>query len=605
MEAFQLTEQARQAELSDPDTAYRKYRTALAKIDDIITNYSATRIAVDATQYRTRIGEITIGELREKVPLFKARSAALEGFHELATYVMELNTDELQQLLNRLQYAAMLYATATGSDEAYNELIQRIIHQAERHWNREIRDRVFHEVSVHFAKTGSWDRAFVMADRVQDQRLLYQSLLEIINSGYVAEYRASSLEKLLPLFDYILPAKQIRLMQLIAHDLFIANENEAALSLLERGYSSGSDDRQLLDHIEALNRLSSLFASKGEFDASRSIIKAIKALDKDYSDFALRELAAQLAYHGEREKAIQIADSLERDYFRHTTKAFISVQLARTDSLHVALELLGSIPDNLSEKKESYLEIAGIYARLQENIIADSLVALALSDVASIDSEMRRAAFFIKMADIHIIQNKFTQAAGALEEAELSAKEITEPSQRNRLVGQIIMKWIDLGRTDRALDIAAWFGMQDTSLHQIIEEIFHHALRREYHDFVRILAGITDDIPKYLFLLTSAYLDNQNLSRAVDLAYDIRNYYLRSKILAKISHDFRKNNDTHASEKAATDALLAIQRIREPSLIRDALFHVSSALSVSGIEMNDERKSLTIQLLNDLSTSMH
>lgn len=596
VEAYQLTEAAREKENSDPADAYERYQRALRKIEQIISNYSDTQIAVDVAQHRTSIGDITIGDLRKKVPAYAARAEALEDFHQLTLYAIEMESDVLNRGLLRLEYARKLIRNSR--QQLHDELVGMVVRQADQHWNREVTDRLYHDLSVHFSEQSRWGQSIEMADRIQDPSLLSGSLERLISSGYItSELNPRSLERVYDFVSYVDPVGQVKLIGSISRELFASGRGTQANALLRDRLPSPENDR-ILEHIEALTGLATTFSEAGEFDVSRDIIRQIGNLDSDYMAFALRDLASQVARHDGMDEAMVIVEGFDRDYFRYTTMAAIAVQQAHLDSLDSAMLLLDRIPDNVSEKTESLLEISWIAADEEEEI-ADSLLQLAMRNVAGMTASMQRSDMYLRIADIQIRLDRRSLAARAVENAESDARDIVSPESLNHLIARIIECWITLGRPDRALDIAAWFRMSDSSFDALVPELYSFTISRGYHDFVRSLAGMTDRRAQFQYRLVEAYLDMGLISQPSELAYDIRNYYWRSLALARLAYDLKSKVNLATAEKAATDALLTIQRIRESDEKQQALTHASALISAAEITMNEERRSLAVELLNN------
>ncbi len=593
VEAYQLTEAAHELEETDPEGTYEYYRQALEKIEKIIDNFPDTQIAVDVAQHRTRIGDITVGDLRRKVPLYASRAEALDNFHKLTLYAINMENEDLDRGLKRLEYARILFHNS--KEEHHDDLVRTVIRQADQHWNREIIDRLYHDLSVHFSSISRWQQSIDMADRIQDPSLLSHSLQQLVSSGYItdgADVRA--LEHLYGYLNYIDPVSQLNLIEMICRNLFTSGRGSQALALVRERLPPPDEDRAL-EHIEALTDLSNVFSEHAEFEVSQQLIMQIGNIDSNYSDFALRDMASYLALHGRMGEAMKIVENFERDYFKHTTMAAIAVQNARSDSLDLAVSLLERIPVHVSEKTESLLEVAWIIADDENR--ADSLLQLALTGIGDIPSSLQRAHANLRVADIQIRHNKRSLAAEALENAEVQAREITGSESLNYLIAQLIERWISLGRPDRALDIAAWFRMSDPSFDDLVPGLFSYAINRGYHDFARSLAVMTDRRARFQYILVEVYLDLGLVSQPSELAYEIRNYYWRSRALAKLTTGLINKVNLAAAEKAATDILLTMQRIRDLDEKKLALFHVSALLSSAGITMNDERRALTVELL--------
>ncbi len=598
VQAYQHIDAAGKLENHDPAEAHRHYLLALENIEKIISNYSDSQVAVDVAQHRTRIGDITIGDLRVKVPAYAAKAEALESFHNLSLYAIEMDDQVLNKGLFKLDYAGLL--VRNSQDLLHDQLVRMVKSQADRHWDREVTDRLYLELSVHFADIAHWPQSLENSDRIQNPELLYESLKRIVRSGYITnELNSHALEQFYSYISYLYPVDQVRLIKMISEELLKSGRGAQALVLVRERLPSPDDDR-VLEHIEALTELSNTLAEHGEFALSRQIIRQIGNIDSNYTDFALRYLAVQLAIHDKMGEALNIAEGFDRDYFKHTTLAAMAVRQAERDSIDHALNLLDQIPENVSEKTESILEIAWVIT--DDEAMSDSLIQLGSAGIDVMASSLQRSNAYLRIADVHIRHNNRSLAAQAMENAESDVRDVADTKALNQLIAEIIERWISLGRPDRALDIAAWFQMSDPSFNSLVPELFTFAIARGYHDFAKSLAGMTDRRPYYQFILVQTYLDNEMISQPSELAYNIRNYYWRTRALARLSTDLKIKVNQAAAEKAATDALLTMQRIRDPEERQQALIHVSALLSAGNITMNEERKALALDILNSFET---
>ncbi len=596
VEAYQQTELALQSEARDPAEAHAHYRQALEKIESIIYKYPNTSVAVDVAQHRTRIGEITIGDLRNKVPHFAAKADALESFHNLTLYLIDFEDVE-ERALRRLSYAAIL--KRHGQNSLHDELVHQVRRQADRHWDRQVIDRLYYELSGHHASQSQWDQSLQLIDRLQDRELLFGSLDHLLESGYLRDRSGRGYLDVAAYLDYLDPVNRIRLAGRLIDDLIATGNRPQAMAILQEGFPA-PEENNVLDYVNALARLSSVLAGHGEVGASKSAIAQIVNFDSDYADFALRDLSVTIARYGDLEEALGLAEAFERPYFRNTAFAGIALEMARRDSVAQALSLLGQIPDNIDEKTETMLELAGM--DLDGESLADSLLQVAVSRIQTLDSPIARTSSHIQLADIHIRHDRRSMAAEAMEEAERHASGISDPENINKLLTDIIKRWISLGRPDRALDIAAWYHMDHPSFRAGMPDMFAFAIQRGFHDFARTLAGITDDRARYMHVLVSVYLEQGMISQPSELAYEIRNYYWRSRALAQLSTELKIKVNTATAERAATDALLTIQRIRDRAEKRQALYHTVSLLSAAGINMDRDRRPLVIELIGHIDS---
>ncbi len=593
VEAYQLTEQAHRSEANDPAGSYVYYRKAVEKIDNIISNYPGSAVAVDVTQRRTRIGEITIGELRDKVPRLAARAKALEGFHDLALFLAGLEDDEAHFSM-KLAHARKMHEK--GFNNRHDELVGELAERAQRHWNRELTDRFYYGLSTHFADLSRWDESLRYTDLIQDHAQLSDALHHMLDQGFIGEASSRLFPRITVYLDYLDAVNRIRLTERLTDGMLSAGYRPQAIAILQEDLPEPSGPGAL-DHLTALVELSSTLASHGEYDLSLSIIELIGKYDANYADFSRRDLAVAMARRGDPDRAIEFAGQFERDQFRYTALSSIALELSESDSIDAALMLLDRIPDDLAEKTDVVLRMA-----LLSNEHADSLLNMALPGIEAVDAPMIRAGLHIRVAEIHLRQNRRSLAAEAMELAEEHAAVLSDPENINHTITSIIKTWLSLGRPDRALDAASWFRMDHPSFARIAPDLFSHSINRGFHDFARTIAGMTDRRPFFQFKLISVYLDQGMISQPSELAYEIRDFYWRSRAVSLLVSDLKNKVNPAAAERAATDALLMMQRIRDTSQKKQALFHAASLFASADMVMEQELRLLVTELISQIDT---
>ncbi len=597
VEAYRYTEEAREIERDDPVAAYEKYRGALANIDKIIESYSETQVAVNVTQQQTRVGELTIGELRRIVPVFQARARALESFHDLSRYLTGRIGDDVTKAEQQIRYARWVQ----NNDGPYSKILDEVAQSAHLHWNTEVSDPIYHQLTSAYASFGEWDKALEMADRIQDRLLLYHSLENIITGGYVRQAENGEIAPLLRIMDYVSPTEEIRLLTIVAEDLFDREMGEEAEAFTGQPIP-GPEGGDELDHIDALTSLASMYATRGSFDASRSVISAIRDIDADYADFALRDLSIELARRQKMEEANEIVSGFERSYFRDTSIAGIAIQHARNGMVTDALEMLNTLSEELSETTNARIEIAYILADYGDKERSDSLLVATNPLLENINSALQQTEFRLRMVEIYLMRNERSQAAASLERTEETALQISGAGNRNLMLSEIISKWIQLGRPDRVLDIAAHLAMDHAGFRDIMTDLLKTSIQADYHDLAGSLALMTENLHYYRYYITGLYLESKSLERAANTSYDIRNYYWRAKALADLAHYLHLHGaDTSTtSQKAASDALQTIQRIRSERERDEALEYAASRFAAANFTMNQELESLAAKLLGNI-----
>ncbi|MEX0681823.1 MAG: hypothetical protein WD097_10620 [Balneolales bacterium] len=596
VEAYQLINHAKSLEMENPVQSYQYYRQALDNIENIIENYPDTQIAVNVTQQQTLIGEMTIADLKNKVPVIKARSMSLEGFHELTVYLTGRISDEVEQGKYRIRYALMAYSQ--GNQEKFDEVLRDVHRFADQHWNIEVSDPIYHLLAGAYAETGMWDDAMAIIDLIHDRELLYRSLTSILEKGYIRDNDVVDITPLLTHLDFLSPIQYIQLLGVIAEDFFVTNKIDKALTLMDKTLPLSDEGEKVLDQIEALARLSQVYASHGEFEVSRKIIDIIDRLDTNYTDFALRDLASELARRGHMEDAIEIVASYEHEYFQSATIAAISAHHAKNGYIAEALNMVDRIPENVSEKVEARIEIAGILSELEDYERSDSLIMLTIPQIDELESDLRQVEAHIRTAKIYSGRNERSKAAESLDRAEHQVENIYDSDSYNRIIADIVIQWMTLGRPDRVIDLATRFRMEHTSFEEIMKKLMRISVQMGYPDLALTLAEITDRQPFFYYHLNAIFLENGNVNRAENITYGIRDYHMRAKALADLSAKIYSNDDHIVSRKVTTDALQIIQRIQDRSEQETVLIYVASTLSAVGVPMNDEYRNLTGRVIS-------
>lgn len=595
VEAYRLTDEARDLENENPVEAYQKYESALARIERIIEEFSETDVAVNVTQQQTRIGEMTIGELRRIVPVFEARANALDSFERLADYMFNRVDDELQRAEKKIRYARWL----RDRDQAYTSVLEDVSQLANRQWNTEISDPIYLRLSSAYALFGDWESAIQTADRIQSRRMLFEALETMIEAGYVRQDDEQMLEALLQLIEYAGPTESLQLVSGIVSDLFQLGEGETARELVADPLPLPDDDA-VLEHIEALSNLSNVFATNGAFETSRLLIREIASLEEDYADFALRDLSVELARRRNIDEAFEIVNEFDRDYFRYEASSRIAVVQAENGRVSEALHLLSRVPDDVAEKADAKISIAYLLEDFGDHERSDSLLQVAQPTLETVSSVLQQAQLLIGLAEVYQHKEERSLAAQTLIEAEEKILAISGSGSRNHMITEISRMWIRLGRPDRVLDLATGFDMNHDGFQPLFQQILEAAIRENLHDLARTLSAMTDRPHFYTYYLAGLYIERNDLETAADISYDIRNNSKRAKALVDLSYTFTVNNVSAEADKTAADAIQVIRRIRSEAEREEVLCYVASRLAASGITMNQELHALISDVLGDL-----
>ncbi len=595
VESYRFAEQAREKEQTDPIASYEYYRQALENIDEIIDEYPETGVAVNVTQQQTRIGDMTVGELRRKVPLVESRARAMDGFHELTMYLVGRSNDEALSAEKQIRYADRIIQT--GNEGRYRNILEQVSEWAHRHWNTTITDPVYLQLSKSYSNAGFWTEALDAADRLQNRDMLYQAIRHMLDDGILNDSENSVQERIFSYFQYVSSVQQLQLLRIAAADLFTLDRQEEADALIDRGLPS-AEQEAILEHIDALTRLSAEYASHGSFSRSRIIIEDIEEMDENYADFARRDLSMHLARRHHVDEALEIASNFSRDYFRDTSVARIAVQVARNGRISDALELLDDVADDVTDKVDSYIEIAYLLSDYGENERSDALLELSRPLIEQIDSPLRRSELWLRIADCYMARNARSYAAETLGEAEADVLMINSGEGLNHMIVQTLSKWIKLGRPDRALDMAEHFRMNHDGFEENMKRVLDLAVNAGFHDLARSLAGITPDVHYFLHLLNQYYLDQNDIDRAIELSYGIRSFEWRARSQSDLVMALQKAGRETEKDKAASDALQTVDRIRDRDKKAETLLYVASRLSAAGQTMSRELKSIISDILS-------
>lgn len=598
VEAFRQVETALQIEEEDPVAAYENYRGALDNIEMIIERFPGTQIAVSVTQHQTLVGELTIGELRRKVPVLRARASALDDFEKLALYLIRRTGDEVDQAEKLKEYALIAYKN--GRTDLYERLISDIARQADIHWSVEKADRINLFLTQSHAQAKNWQYAMTSAEQIQDRRILNQALSYMVESGFPEKDVPHLHESFLLLMEYLSPEDHVLLLARMTEHLYREGMADRVPDLQSRALPS-PEERNRLDYIEALTVLSGVYSRNEAFDASMSVIHLIESLDDRYSGFAMRELATELARRHQLEKALELARSLENEYFRSTSVTAIAVEHAKNGFVARSLAMLDTIPDHLAEKMTAHSELIDILVDFGDYQRADSLLASYLESVGQHASAHFRIQSDLWLSNLHKKRNHRSRSVASLQQAEEKIRALSDPAKRNQFITDAAQLWIQLGRPDRATELAGHYAMDHESFLPGMQRLMIMAADTRYRELPVTLSILSRDAPLLQFRLAEHYLQNEDFGSAVTIAYDIRSYYWRSLALGRLSGKLAAAGRVLDAEKSATDALLTAARIRDDSQSADALLHTALHHSVSGFEMSAERRDLTGPLLSRIS----
>ncbi|MDI6400582.1 hypothetical protein QLX67_01120, partial [Balneolaceae bacterium ANBcel3] len=550
-------------------------------------------------QHQTRIGDMTVGELRRKLPLLQTRANALSGFMPLSNYLINRVSNEVARASRHLQQAEWLHNAER--ERAFSEKMQHLRTSADRHWNTEITDSIYYSMVPYYMMANKSEDALSVTNRIRNQQLIAGALEQIALQLTVDNSSEEVLNRFTSLLDYVDPTEYLSLTALLTEFLFTSEDHDRARSLAE-SLPEISSPQQQNEYLHKLMRLHALFAAEGLYETSSNLLNRMKALDETTYHFAFRDHVISLSKNGDHAQSVSLLDSLHTDYFRHSAISGIAMAMAEQGWVSDALTLMEQIPDSISDKTIAHVNIACTLYDFHDFERGDSLLEASLPWIREIPSRMERTRILIQVSKMNRrIDRPMSVVADFLEQAEASLDGITNADSFNLLAVSIIEQWLIIGRPDRARTLAEKMRPSGSQYSDQINGLMAQSVEQEYDSLARALA-IMDEQRQHLHLyaLSQLYLKQSNTTKATELSYTIRNFYWRSLALADLTVHLMSKGDSTEVGKAATDTLLMIQRIRDPEVKEKALEYASSRFGTAGLDMSDENRSIAAEMLSEL-----
>ena len=353
--------------------AFESYKVAQRHIEQIISKYSSSNIAVSLISGETRISGFTLSEYRKLEESLKPLAEAEQDPLSFALLFVR-NVSSRPWILT---YIAGKYAEG-GQNEKAVELLSQTLEMAKTIDDGKNKATVFANIASKYAKAGrneqavqllsqALDTAKAVGDRDRNASALAEVAIKYAEGGQnekAVEVLSQALKMAKTVGDK--PTKAFVLTG-IAGKYAKVGQNEKAVELLSQAFEvikiDGSDFR--------LAYIADMYAEAGQFGRALEIAKLIDGTSAKAN--VLTEVAGKYAEAGQNEKAVELlSQALELanasdEIFKDIALVNVAVKYAEVGQFGRAIEIANAIEDEEFQAR-AFIYIAGEYADVWGNL---------------------------------------------------------------------------------------------------------------------------------------------------------------------------------------------------------------------------------------------
>ena len=354
--------------------AFESYKEAQIRIEQIMSKYSSSSIAVKLISGETKISGFTLSEYRKLEESLKPLAEAEQDPLSCAL----LFTRSFSSRKWILTYIAGKYAEA-GQDEKAIELLSQPLEMAKTIDDRKRKADALADIASKYAVAGQNEKALELLsqaleiakalDRDRKPSALSEIAVKFAETGQnekAIELLSQALEEAMTIDDGMLKAI---VFADIAGAYTEVGQNEKALELLPKALEMIKIDGSTI----YLAYVAGLYAEAGQFGQALKIANTIE--DKDGKARAFTGIAGAYAEVGQNEKALELlpkalelAKASEIDSLKDDALVSVAARYAEVGQFGQALEIAKAIEDETFQAR-AFIYIAGNYAGVWENLI--------------------------------------------------------------------------------------------------------------------------------------------------------------------------------------------------------------------------------------------
>lgn len=410
VEAYQLVKEAQEVEKTSYSDAYELYAESLAKLENIISKHSYSKIAVDLIQGNAKLGSYTMEELKNLLNEIEERADAEQDILECAIYV----------------------ARSIEEDEARANALDNIFEYLFDHKRYEEATDIINEM----IKLTTTDHDMQYLLKSKSLILTVQNVEKYIQSEKYEKALSISKEKdktLTEISEKYLESKQYEKALEFAHRIQTPGRKADALAKIAIGYAKG-----------------------GQKDRALQLASTIQDIDIRANNKALAVIAEEYAYTNKIEKGLEVANTIKGTQAREKAMAEIAVYLAKDGQDNKAMQILSQLWESSKAEwrydfekaslAKSRSEIAVKYSQAGYKQKAFEIIEEALIVANTIEDDWEK----------HDLLSTLTLAIAQTGEYDKFidiANEIGYYNHRARIIAKAAIIFAELGKKDKATEL--------------------------------------------------------------------------------------------------------------------------------------------------------
>lgn len=427
IQAFQLYQQAREAENGNFIKALNLYKQSLALIDSIPERFPSSALAIKVAQRQIRLGRSTYSSVRKRIARLRSRAAREELLTILHDCALNLKTPE--QRAECLADVAIQFVS-NNQREMGLKILAEAESSIEKIKSALAKNNSLSLLAVKYAEIEEFERALTLAvyfSEISEQ-------IRLLTDLGVSYYEKKMRERARQLFNNALELvdreadqeKRLASMAWIAFKLAESREFFWALEVCE-GVEDG-DTR-----VAIIHQVAERLIEFGKFATIQEIIKKIP--DAYIKGELMASLVIRYSDDGYFTQARDFADAIEVPALK--ARAFLA--MAREykgkklfqiglDLIDAAVKLAYKVP-KIEDRVLVLTSAATLMNDFREERQACDLIRSALQEIECLDNELKRAEFMNFLVKICLSIGQLSQARdiiGKIEDKDTCFKAMVE-----------------------------------------------------------------------------------------------------------------------------------------------------------------------------------
>jgi len=389
--------------------AARFYNTVSGSIDNILSKYTSSSVAVSLVAEDRNISGYTLTNFRGLESTLKDLANA-EKEPLLCALIVANTIDDSYYKANALGQIAGKY-TELGEDEKSNQLLMSAMHTAKLIKDKSLKMEILAQIAEEYAEAGESDKAYQIANAIDDQRFKDQVLSAISRMHVESGDLSKSMEIINTIKDSYY---KIVALNAIAYKFKTLGEHDKGDDILSKNIDKSISLHDKYLKLKALSDISYNYSKLSQLDKSSEMLSQMLPVIDTIDDnvikaTALNQIAGNYSKLGEDEKSFQLlseaienAKSLDDGLLKSKTISEIAVNYIRLGKNETGIQLLSNTVetiakiDDKSTQKFALSIIAIKYMSRRESDKPDEVSLLSRAHFLHMETPAAELSFIVQ-----------------------------------------------------------------------------------------------------------------------------------------------------------------------------------------------------------------